>query len=71
MQGSVGFTKESSSEKNYKSVDIWQNYGYESVARFLAHPVDTLLANQTARKAMTPTTDKSRSRKMADCPSYC
>jgi len=23
----------------FKSVKIWQNYGYESVAHFLAHPV--------------------------------
>jgi len=32
--------------------------------------LDTLLANQTARKAMPPTTDKSCNRKIADCPSY-
>jgi len=30
----------------------------------------TLLANQTARKAMPLTTDKRGQRKMADCPSY-
>jgi len=27
--------------KNCKSVKIWQNYGHESVAPFLAHPVET------------------------------
>jgi len=32
--------------------------------------LDTLLADQTARKALPPTTAKSRNRKMADCPSY-
>jgi len=32
--------------------------------------LDTLLANKTAQKALPPTTDKSCSRKMADCPSY-
>jgi len=32
--------------------------------------LDTLLANQTVRKALPPTIDKSRSRKMADCWSY-
>jgi len=39
MQGAVGVlypynykvTRESSSEKNCKSVQIWQNYGHESV----------------------------------------
>jgi len=34
------FTKESSGEPFSKSVKIWRNYGHESVARFLAHPVD-------------------------------
>jgi len=33
------FIHESSSEKSFKSVKIWQKYGHESVARFLAHPV--------------------------------
>ena len=32
------FTKKSSSEKNCKSVKIWQNYGHESVAPFLGPP---------------------------------
>jgi len=32
--------------------------------------LDTLLANQTARKASPPSIAKSGSRKMADCPSY-
>jgi len=32
--------------------------------------LDTLLANKTAQKALPPTTDKSCSRKMVDCPSY-
>jgi len=32
--------------------------------------LDTLLGNQTARKALSPTTAKIRNRKMADCPSY-
>jgi len=32
--------------------------------------LDTLLANQTPRKAMPPTTAKRGHRKMADCPSY-
>jgi len=32
--------------------------------------LDTVLANQTARKALPLTTAKSRNRKMADCPSY-
>jgi len=32
--------------------------------------LDTLPANQTARKALPPTTAKSRNRKMTDCPSY-
>jgi len=26
-------------KKSFKSVKIWQKYGHESVARFLAHPV--------------------------------
>jgi len=32
------FTKESSSEKILKSVEIWQNYGHESVAPFFGPP---------------------------------
>ena len=32
--------------------------------------LDTSLASQTARKALPPTIDKSRNRKMADSPSY-
>jgi len=32
--------------------------------------LDTLLANQTARKAMQPTIDHKVQRKMADCQSY-
>ena len=35
------FTQESSSEKNCKSVKIWQNYGHESVAPFFVHPAYT------------------------------
>ena len=33
------FSKESSSKKILNSVRNWQNYGYESVTPFLAHPV--------------------------------
>ena len=33
------------------------------------HRIDTLIANQTARTALPPTTAKSGNRKMADCPS--
>ena len=40
------FTKESSSEKFFKSVKIWQNYGHEAVAQlFLAHPVVIMKSN--------------------------
>ena len=36
----INFAKESSSENIFKSVQIWRNYGHESVAPlFLAHPV--------------------------------
>ena len=37
--------------KCLKSVKIWQNYGYESVAPFLAHPVDQLLAPEISVRA--------------------
>jgi len=33
------------------------------------HRIDTLIANQTARTALPPTTAKSGNHKMADCPS--
>jgi len=33
------FTKKSSSEKLWKSVKIWHNYGYEFGASFLVHSV--------------------------------
>ena len=39
------FAKESSSEKKFKSVQSWQNYGHECVAHFLAHPVRQLSPN--------------------------